>query len=115
MKARPVCIRVSELADIIGVSKYTLRKRCQEVDLPLIQVRRQLDGPPAKGGGPLYLPVETAIEVATALLGKMCDRTLRRRLRRSAQRQDEAFGGARVEVELACSGAGKVSPSNNGQ
>jgi hypothetical protein len=97
----PKCIRLTELADLLGVSRSSLAHAARDAGLPVIQVRRVILEQPGNHGGPLYLPVESAIQVASLVLGKKCDRLLAMALKRRAAKQDEAFGGARVEVGLA--------------
>lgn len=97
----PRCIRLTELADLLGVSRESLSKACRMAGLPVVQVRRVVLEQPDRGGGPLYLPMESAVTVAGLVLGKKCDRALFAALQRRVAKQDSSFGGARVEVGLA--------------
>jgi hypothetical protein len=94
----PSCIRLTELADLLGIGRRSLSRACERAGLPVVQVRRVIEG---LGGGPHYLPIESAVQVATAILGKKCDNALKARIAARVKKQNEAFGGARIEVGLA--------------
>jgi hypothetical protein len=96
----PLVIRLTALAELLGVGPDTLRRACREAGIPIVKVRRVILEEPNHRGGPLYLPVEAAATVAERVLGKLCDRNLRRRLMAMAKKQDGAFGPNK-EVELA--------------
>lgn len=96
----PKCIRLTELADLLGVSRSALSAACRKADLPIVQIRRVVLEQPGRGPGPLYLPVESAIKVAALVLGRKCDEAFSKALKRRASRQDRAFG-PNIEVKLA--------------
>jgi len=100
MRRKPLVIRVTELAELLGVGPKSLKAACRDAGFPLVQVRRVILEQPNHQGGPLYLPVESAAVVAERMLGKLCDKKLKSRLRSMAKKQDGAFG-PNVEVELA--------------
>jgi hypothetical protein len=98
MNNRPRVIRITELADLLGVSNYVLRSAARTAGIQLVNIRRALGVHPKNS--PLYLAVPDAAVLATALLGKACDVSLKHRLRNIAKRQDNAFGPNPI-VELA--------------
>lgn len=90
MSNRPRVIRVNELADLLGVSHHTIRSAARLSGIQLVNIRRALGVHPKNS--PLYLTVPDAAILATALLGKACDVSMKQRLRAMMKRQDNAFG-----------------------
>ena len=97
---RPMVIRATELAELLGVSAYSIKSACRDAGLPMVQVRRVVLERTLRRGGPIYLPISVAAQVAERVLGKLCDHNFRARLRARVKRQDGAFG-PNVTVELA--------------
>lgn len=100
---RPRLIRVTELAELLGVSPWSIKSACAAAGVPLVKVRRVILGV-LKAGGPLYLTIESAAQIADAILGKTCDAEMHRRLSRLSARQDNAFG-PNVRLEVANGGS----------
>ena len=91
----PRLIRVTELAELLGVSGWSLRKACREDGYQLLRVRRPSS---AKCSATLYISTADAAKVARVVMGKTADAALRARFKRTAERR--GFGpGAEVELD----------------
>ena len=87
-KRAPLLVRVTVVADLVGVTGSTVRRLCREGNVPCWQMH---------GKGPWYLDPAGAARVAWLALGRQADKSYRDAIRRRAKTQRDAFGAFRTE------------------